>query len=216
MRIFLLGFLTLLFSCTSNNKTITENSQVNNSNDDTMMTEENIDTATFGAGCFWCVETLFAQLKGVKAVYSGYMGGQLPNPTYREVCSGRTGHAEIIQIEFDSSIISYNTLLEVFWSVHDPTTLNRQGADQGTQYRSAVFFHSPEQEASARKVKEEIGLANIWDEPIVTEINAASIFYKAEQYHQDYYNQNSEESYCKIVINPKVSKFRKKFEHLLK
>lgn len=174
------------------------------------------ETATFGNGCFWCTEAIFKSLKGVETVESGYSGGKIKNPTYREVCSGLTGHAEVIQITFDPSVISYDELLEVFWQTHDPTTLNRQGADVGTQYRSAVFYHSPEQKEAAEKYKAELNRQKVFDKPIVTEITAFDIFYKAEDYHQNYYANNPNQGYCQIVIVPKLEKFRKVFKDKLK
>lgn len=173
------------------------------------------EKATFGAGCFWCVEAVFQRLKGVEEVVSGYMGGHTENPDYRSICSGTTGHAEVAQITFDPSIISYDTLLEVLWTTHDPTTLNRQGHDRGTQYRSAIFYHSDEQAESAKRSKEDVA-PKYWDDPIVTEITEASQFYPAEAYHQDYYNNNPRQGYCRAVINPKISKLRQKHSSLLK
>jgi len=174
------------------------------------------ETATFGAGCFWCVEAVFQELEGVKSVTSGYMGGQVKNPSYKEVCMGTTGHAEVAQIVYDPSKISFKDLLEVFWQTHDPTTLNRQGADAGTQYRSAVFYNSEEQRAEAEKYKKELDESGAFDRPIITEISAAQTFYPAEDYHQNYYNQNGEAAYCQFVIRPKVDKFRKVFGEKLK
>ena len=175
----------------------------------------NTEIATFGAGCFWCVEAVFQELKGVLKVESGYMGGAIPNPTYREVCTGTTGHAEVTRITFDPTIISYEELLEVLWTTHDPTTLNRQGADAGTQYRSAIFYHSDEQKSKAEKSKKEVA-TTIWDSPIVTEIVAADTFYPAEEYHQDYYALNPNAGYCRAVISPKVAKVRATFTDKLK
>lgn len=174
------------------------------------------EVATLGAGCFWCVEAIYQQLEGVVKVESGYSGGQTAHPTYEEVCTGRTGHAEVIQVTFDPQKISFKELLEVFFRTHDPTTLNRQGADVGTQYRSAIFYHSEEQRKTAEAVKQETGAAKIWDDPIVTEIVRYDAFYKAEEYHQNYYNQNSNQPYCRMVINPKLSKFKKEFKNKLK
>jgi peptide-methionine (S)-S-oxide reductase len=168
------------------------------------------ELATLGAGCFWCVEAVFKMLPGVKAVASGYSGGKTDNPTYKEVCSGETGHAEVIQVEFDPGIINYEKLLETFWEAHDPTTLNRQGADEGTQYRSAIFYHSEAQKAAAEKSKAEAQKNFL--KPIVTEIVPFTKFYKAEGYHQDYYRNNSNQPYCRIVIKPKVEKFEKKLK----
>lgn len=174
------------------------------------------ETATFGNGCFWCTEAIFKSLKGVETVESGYSGGKIKNPTYREVCSGETGHAEVIQITFDPSVISFRELLEVFWETHDPTTLNRQGADVGTQYRSVIFFHSPQQKEQAEKYKNELNKENVFGKPVVTEITPFDKFYKAENYHQDYYANNSSQGYCQMVIVPKLEKFRKVFKDKLK
>jgi len=170
-----------------------------------------IEVVTFGAGCFWCVEAIFEELEGVNEVVSGYAGGSISNPTYREVCSGLTGHAEVCQISFDPQVISFKELLEVFWQTHDPTTLNRQGADVGTQYRSVIFYHSEEQRELAEKYKKELDFSGAWDDPLVTEISPITKFYKAEDYHQDYFKKNPYESYCQVVIGPKVEKFRKVF-----
>jgi peptide-methionine (S)-S-oxide reductase len=213
MRIKLTALISLFFitSCSRGVKYSVEQ------NIETMETNNvKLDTATFGAGCFWCVETLFEELQGVEKVLSGYSGGTAENPSYKDVTSGLTGHAEVISITFDSSIISYRTLLEVFWSVHDPTTLNRQGGDVGTQYRSVVFYHSEEQRVTAEEVKKEISEKNIWDDPIVTFIDPFDKFYVAEDYHQEFYNQNQDYPYCNVVIKPKVAKFRSKFRSLLK
>lgn len=175
-----------------------------------------LETATLGAGCFWCVEAIFQDLKGVEKVESGYSGGTTKNPTYEQVCLGKTGHAEVAQITFDPSVISYEQLLTVFFHVHDPTTLNRQGADAGEQYRSVIFYHNDDQKKTAEMVKEDIGKSGLWDDPIVTEITAFDTFYKAENYHQDYYNNNPNNSYCSFVIAPKLKKFYKEFGYLLK
>lgn len=176
----------------------------------------NLDTATFGAGCFWCVEAIFQRLKGVDTVVSGYSGGKIANPTYREVSSGLTGHAEVIQITYNPSMISFEQLVEVFFYTHDPTTLNRQGADEGTQYRSAIFYHNEEQKNVAEKIKNKLNAENTFGKPIVTEISAFGQFFPAEDYHQNYYNQNGQQPYCRIVILPKVGKLTDKFKHLLK
>jgi peptide-methionine (S)-S-oxide reductase len=178
--------------------------------------EQKLEVATLGAGCFWCVEAIYQRLEGVEKVESGYSGGSVKNPTYEQVCTGRTGHAEVIQVTFNPSKLSYKELLEVFFKTHDPTTLNKQGADVGTQYRSAIFYHSEEQKRMAELVKRETETAKVWDDPIVTEIAPYSVFYKAEEYHQDYYNQNSYQPYCMMVINPKLSKFKKEFSGKLK
>ena len=175
-----------------------------------------IETATFGGGCFWCTEAIFLSLKGVVTVESGYSGGKFNNPTYKEVCTGETGHAEVVQITFDSKVISYKELLEVFWETHDPTTLNRQGADVGTQYRSVVFYHSPEQKEIAEKYKSELNKENVFEKPVVTQISGFEKFWPAEDYHQDYYRNNSTKGYCQIVIVPKLEKFRRIFKDKLK
>jgi peptide-methionine (S)-S-oxide reductase len=174
------------------------------------------DTATFAAGCFWCVEAVFQELKGVLSVTSGYTGGKVKNPTYREVCSGQTGHAEACMIIFDPSVISYDELLEAFWASHDPTTLNRQGADQGTQYRSAIFYHSEAQKQLAEAYKIKLNQEKVFNKPIVTEISPAEAFYKAEDYHQNYFIENGNAPYCTFVIEPKLEKFRKVFKDKLK
>ncbi|WMJ75661.1 peptide-methionine (S)-S-oxide reductase MsrA [Cytophagaceae bacterium ABcell3] len=167
--------------------------------------------ATFGAGCFWCVEAIFQDLKGVQSVVSGYTGGETENPTYEAVCGGNTGHAEVVQVTYDPDTISYEELLEIFFKTHDPTTLNRQGADTGTQYRSAIFYHDQAQQEIATKVLKELDQSGAWDDPIVTEIAPAQKFYPAEGYHQNYFKQNQGQPYCSFVIQPKVEKFRKVF-----
>lgn len=172
--------------------------------------------ATFGMGCFWCSEALFQRLTGVSNVKSGYEGGDIANPTYEEVCTGTTNHAEVIEMEYDPAKISYDELLEVFWKSHDPTTLNRQGADVGTQYRSVVFYHNDEQKAIAEKYKAELNKTNAFGKPVVTEIAKAEPFYVAENYHQDYYNKNGEAPYCRLVILPKMEKLEKLFKAKLK
>lgn len=174
------------------------------------MTNEQTEVATLAAGCFWCVDTLFRELRGVKSVVSGYAGGTRANPTYEQVCTGATGHAEVIQITFDPSVISYRDLLDVFFTVHDPTTLNRQGGDVGTQYRSVIFAHTPEQRQIAERTIAEITAQKLWDDPIVTQVVDATEFYPAEGYHQDYYTNNPNQGYCRMVIAPKVAKFRSK------
>lgn len=174
------------------------------------------DTATFGAGCFWCVEAQFQLLEGVIAVKSGFMGGQIKNPAYKEVCMGTTGHAEVCQISFDPSKISYDELLAAFWQSHDPTQLNRQGNDVGTQYRSVIFYHNDEQKKLAEKYKVELDNSGAWAQPIVTEISPASTFYIADDYHQNYFKLNGEQPYCSYVIQPKVEKFRKVFIERIK
>lgn len=174
-------------------------------------------TATLAGGCFWCIEAVFDQLKGVESVESGYMGGKTPNPTYEDICTGNSGHAEVIRITFEDSVISFRDLLEVFFVIHDPTTLNRQGNDVGTQYRSAIFYHSPEQKADAEAVIRNLDGAKIWNNPIVTEVTPASTFYIAEDYHQEYFARTGDRNpYCSFVVAPKVAKFRKQFIDRLK
>ena len=176
----------------------------------------NLETATLAAGCFWCVEAVFDDLKGVEDVVSGYSGGQTENPTYRQVCDGNTGHAEVAQIKFDPSVISFKDILRVFFSVHDPTTMNRQGADIGTQYRSAIFYHNDEQKRDAEEVIKEITDEGVYDDPIVTEVTALEKFWPAEDYHQEYFANNPNVPYCAAVVSPKVKKFRQKFSDRLK
>jgi peptide-methionine (S)-S-oxide reductase len=173
------------------------------------------ETAVFGAGCFWCVEAIYQRVNGVVAVESGYAGGHVENPTYNQVVSGRTGHAEVAKVTFNPEIISFEELLEVFWHTHDPTTLNRQGADVGTQYRSAIFFNSLEQKQIAEKSLRKTDESGLWSDPIVTEITPLSNYSTAEDYHQNYFNNNSNAGYCSIVIAPKLAKFKKDFPHLL-
>ncbi len=172
--------------------------------------------ATLGGGCFWCLEAVYEPLRGVEKVESGYAGGQAPNPTYRQVCSGTTGHAEVVQVTFDPSIISYREILEVFFALHDPTTLNRQGADVGTQYRSVIFHHSPEQKQTAEALIDELNARGVWDSPIVTEVVPFAGFYKAEDYHQGYFRNNPDQGYCQVVVAPKVAKLRKQFADRIK
>ncbi|GAA3583439.1 peptide-methionine (S)-S-oxide reductase MsrA [Snuella lapsa] len=179
------------------------------------MVKKSLEQATLGGGCFWCTEAVFQEVKGVERVVSGYSGGNAPGkPTYREVCSGLTGHAEVVQITFDANELTYKDILKVFMTTHDPTTLNRQGADRGTQYRSVVFYHDDSQKRIAEEVLEE--LASYYEEPIVTEVLPLEVFYKAEDYHQDYYRNNQSQSYCSFVISPKLSKFRKSHGDKLK
>jgi peptide-methionine (S)-S-oxide reductase len=195
--------LTLFVSCKSKDKT-------------NMTNTDHLEKATLGAGCFWCVEAIFQDLKGVNSVISGYAGGHVENPSYKEVCTGETGHAEVAQITFDPNIISYEDLLHVFWTTHDPTTLNRQGGDVGTQYRSVIFYHSDEQKKIAEASKKEVGQSGLYPDPVVTEIEALTNFYEAEDYHQNYFNENPDAAYCQLVINPKVLKFRQKYSDKLK
>lgn len=205
--ILLLATITTCLSCDSQKSTsaITMNSTIKT------------DTATFANGCFWCTEAIFEQLDGVISATSGYTGGQTENPTYKEVCSGQTGHAECLQIVYDPAKISFDELLEVFWETHDPTTLNRQGADVGTQYRSGIFYHNNEQKEKAEKYKAALDKSGAFDKPIVTEITAFTKFYSAEDYHQQYFENNeNENAYCRVVIRPKIDKFRKVFKDKLK
>jgi peptide-methionine (S)-S-oxide reductase len=169
------------------------------------------EVATLGGGCFWCLEAVFQRLRGVSRVVSGYAGGHVANPSYEAVCTGRTGHAEVVQVHFDPAVISYRDLLSVFFTIHDPTSLNRQGADVGTQYRSVIFYHSPEQKKAAQDVINALTTERVWRDPIVTEISPLPEFYPAEDYHQDYYNRNPNQPYCQVVVAPKVAKLRQHF-----
>lgn len=176
----------------------------------------NREVATLGGGCFWCLEAAFDQVRGVEEVVSGYSGGFVVNPTYRQVCDGKTGHAEVTQLTFDPAVITFREILEIFFALHDPTTLNRQGADVGPQYRSAIFYHSPEQKATAQAVIAELNAAQIFDKPIITEVTGVTRFYPAEDYHQEYYSNNPNQPYCQVVVSPKVAKLRKNFAGKLK
>ncbi|MDP2036666.1 MAG: peptide-methionine (S)-S-oxide reductase MsrA [Ignavibacteria bacterium] len=200
-------FLLTVIGCSNNAKPKFE---------EAMIDTTKYSVATFGSGCFWCTEAVFTRLKGVAKVESGYSGGNVPNPTYEAVCTGKTGHAECTNIYFDPAVISYAQLLEVFFKTHTPTTLNQQGADVGTQYRSAIFYHNDEQKHLAEKVKKDLDEAKIWDKPVVTEISEFRKFYAAEDYHQDYYENNTSQGYCAFVITPKIEKFEKVFKELLK
>ena len=182
----------------------------------TIQEGSSMEQITLGAGCFWCVEAVFERIQGVHKVESGYSGGETKDPTYKEICTGKTGHAEVVQLTYDPKIVALETILEVFFKTHDPTTLNRQGADVGTQYRSAIFFHSQSQKQVALKVKEALDEAKLWENPIVTEITAFSTFYRAENYHQNYYELNPNQGYCRVVIAPKIEKLEKVFKDLLK
>ncbi len=205
----ILGFVH--FSCGNATNTKNKNTMEESKN----VSGANLETVTLGAGCFWCVEAVYQRLKGVKSVTSGYMGGKMKNPSYRDICTGLTGHAEVCQLTYDPKIISFETILEVFWQTHDPTTLNRQGADVGTQYRSAIFFHNEVQKESAIAWKTKLNGQKVFPNPIVTEISQASTFYVAEDYHQNYFNQNGDQPYCQIVIKPKMDKFLKTFKQKL-
>lgn len=174
------------------------------------------EVATLGGGCFWCLEAVYEELRGVEKVESGYSGGHVPNPTYREVCSETTGHAEVVQVTFDPAVVSYREILEVFFTIHDPTTLNRQGADVGESYRSAIFYHSEEQRRVAQEVISALEAEGVWDDPIVTQVSPFEEFYVAEDYHQEYFRNNGFQPYCQVVIAPKVAKFRKQYLEKLK
>jgi peptide-methionine (S)-S-oxide reductase len=205
-----MSIITIIFAFSScSNAQIDENKKMINES-------KNMDTITLGAGCFWCIEAVFSELKGVESVVAGYAGGFVKNPSYKEVCSGTTGHAEVAQITYNSSLISLGDILEVFWKTHDPTTLNRQGADVGTQYRSAIFYHNDKQGNEAKSYKVQLIDSEAWENPIVTEILPISNYSAAENYHQNYYSQNPGNSYCTFVIQPKLDKFRKVFASKLK
>ncbi len=209
----LLGFSSIFFSSCAQKSTSSIPSTIKK--DKEMIQKEGLETATLGAGCFWCVEAVFQELKGVHSVVSGYTGGDIDFPNYKQITTGLTGHAEVAQLKFDPKIISFEEILEVFWSTHDPTTLNRQGYDVGTQYRSAIFYETEKQKVIAEKSKKEVA-TELWNDPIVTEITALGDFYKAEDYHQNYYTNNPNQGYCRAVINPKMEKFRKRFKDKLK
>ncbi len=174
------------------------------------------EVATLAGGCFWCLEAVYDQLKGVSAVESGYAGGKVPNPSYQLVCTGTTGHAEVVQIQYDPQVVSFKDLLDVFFTIHDPTTLNRQGNDVGTQYRSAIFYHTPEQKRIAEQTIAEVNKSGVWDKPLVTEVVPLDKYYAAEDYHQEYFANNPEQGYCRVVVAPKVAKFRKHYIDRLK
>jgi len=201
-------------SCAQNRTDYAENKTIYQ--EPKLETKNTMDTATFGAGCFWCVEAQFQLLDGVISVQSGFEGGTVKNPSYKEVCNGTTGHAEVCEVVYDPSKITYDELLQAFWKSHDPTQLNRQGNDIGTQYRSVIFYHNEKQKELAEKYKKELTDSHVWDKPVVTEISPATTFYKAENYHQDYFNLNGNESYCQFVIQPKIEKFKKVFKDRLK
>jgi peptide-methionine (S)-S-oxide reductase len=206
-------FCMVMLSCGQKK---TESKTTQNPMQETPTSSTSLKLATFGSGCFWCTEAIFLQVKGVQKVESGYSGGKVKNPTYKEVCSGLTGHAEVIQVGYDPQVVSYDELLEIFWKTHDPTTLNKQGADEGTQYRSVIYYHDEEQKKAAEFYKEKLDKSGAFDVPIVTEISPFTAFYKAEDYHQNYYNLNGNAPYCSYVIQPKVEKFKKVFADKLK
>ncbi len=214
----LLPLFLVCFSLLNCTQESTQNQQNNLQMNEpqTNINPSNLDTITLGAGCFWCVEAVFQQMKGVKKVISGYMGGSIKNPSYREVCTGRTGHAEVCQIIYDTTETTFDEILEVFWQTHDPTTLNRQGGDIGTQYRSAIFYHNDTQKEISEQYLVKLNQNKVFDNPIVTEIVPAVEFYVAEDYHQNYFNENGEQAYCQMVVKPKVEKFKKVFKDKMK
>lgn len=217
-QMFVMGLYSLLAGCQMNTPSVS----TQNLGQNTVLTMqdttkyEGLEVATLGGGCFWCIEAVFDELKGVEKAVSGYSGGTTDNPTYREVCYGNTGHAEVINVYFDPNVISYEDILRVFFHIHDPTTPNRQGNDIGPQYRSAIFYHSPAQKAAAEKIIQEIEKSGLWDNKIVTEVTNFTRFFKAEDYHQEYYKMNGYQPYCAYVITPKMAKFRKEFKDRLK
>lgn len=204
--------LAMLFLALSVSSIQAQQSQKKNSN----MSSNDVEQATFGAGCFWCVEAIFEEVKGVESVVAGYAGGEMKDPSYRQVSSGATGHAEVTRITYDPSMVSFEQLLEVFWHTHNPTTKNRQGADVGPQYRSAIFYHNEEQKEIAEQSLEKTDASDLWKDPIVTEVEPLSNYSKAKNYHQNYYENNPNAGYCTTVIAPKLKKFRKEFSHMLK
>ena len=195
---------------------IQANGQDKTKKENQMTNNNKLELATFGSGCFWCVEAIFQRVEGVEKVVSGYSGGHVKNPAYKEVCQGTTGHAEVCQLSFDPDVVSFEELLEVFWQTHDPTTLNRQGNDVGTQYRSAIFYHNDQQKALAKKYRKKLDESEVFNDPIVTEIKAYKKMYVAEDYHQNYFNENGSQPYCSLVIQPKIDKFNKVFKDKLK
>lgn len=201
-NIFLIGILALSLNGFAQDKTVKKTS--------------NLETITLGGGCYWCVEAVYENLNGVKSVVSGFSGGKVANPSYEEVCTGTTGHAEVVQITYDKTVTDINEIFKVFFTVHDPTTLNRQGADVGTQYRSVIFYQNAEQKKAAESIIAELNKAKVYDSPIVTKVGPFSKFYKAEDYHQNYYANNKNQPYCKMVIQPKIEKFEKVFKNKLK
>lgn len=208
MALFAASVITLAATVRSN---VVSGEAITTQSDDKIM-PDNLETAVFGNGCFWCTEAVFQRVRGVHSVVSGYAGGHVENPTYRQVTTGTTGHAEVIQIKYDPNEVDYDKLLQIFFRTHDPTTLNRQGNDIGPQYRSIILYSSEEQKSIAEDVKQRLGEAEIWPDPIVTEITPLGIFYEAEEYHQNYFNRNSEQAYCQVVIVPKLEKFERLFQ----
>lgn len=222
MKGILLALISLNLAACSAKSTPTTTADNSNTTNNTMTTttppnnDPNIEVITLGGGCFWCIEAVFLRLDGVISAESGYSGGTIKNPAYREVCSGLTGHAEVVQVTFDKTKTNLAEVLQVFFTVHDPTTLNRQGADQGTQYRSAIFYRDEAQKAEAEAIIKDLNASGTWSDPIVTEVTPFKVFYKAEDYHQDYYNNNKSQGYCQIVVRPKVEKFEKVFKDRIK
>ena len=214
LRPALLVFIALGASCSFADQQ--KESQVNHSQTASDQKSQELQRATFGAGCFWCVEAVFENVKGVHSVESGFTGGAAKNPSYLEVMSGRTGHAEVCQIKYDPKEVTYDALLEVFWKTHDPTTLNRQGPDAGTQYRSVILYHNDEQKRLAEDYKTRLDQSGVWNDPVVTEIARFTDFYKAEKYHQDFFRRNPNQAYCRAVIRPKIEKFKQVFRDKLK
>ncbi len=212
---YIIGYILALFFAASS---VSGSAATIIKTENTMTEKENIkqfEYATFGGGCFWCIEAVFSKVRGVESATSGFAGGHLDNPTYEQVVSGTTGHAEVVQVTFDPSVVSYLQLLEIFFTIHDPTTLNRQGADVGTHYRSAIFYDNDDQRIAAERVIARLNSEKIWDNPIVTEVTALENFYAASEYHQNYFEKNPNQGYCQMVIRPKVEKFKKMFEEIL-
>jgi peptide-methionine (S)-S-oxide reductase len=210
-RLIPLFFVTILILGCKENKSLSQTKK-----NEYMEINTKLDTATFGTGCFWCSQAIFERLKGVESAVAGYSGGTTDDPTYEQVCTGKTGYAEVCQVTYDPNVISYDELLKVFWKTHDPTTLNRQGADVGTQYRSVIFYHNEDQKKKAEYYKEELNNSGAWKNPVVTEISPFTKFYEAEDYHQDYFEKNPNQGYCAFVIAPKLEKFEKVFKDKLK
>ena len=215
-KLSLLLIMCFLAAGSLNAKSITINADLKNIKHTSKGDVNKLDSAILGGGCFWCIEAILNELKGVEKVESGYSGGNIKNPTYQEVCTGKTGHAEVVKITFDPEIISYGKLIEIFFHIHDPTTLNRQGNDVGTQYRSVIFYNSEAQKKTAEEVIKNISDSGLWSDPVVTVVEALEAYYPAEDYHQDYYNNNKEKSYCSIVIAPKIAKFYEEYKDLIK
>ena len=216
-NVLIIGLIIFLTSVTGYSCKEVKSTKIESEKSEMDSTQDmNLEKATFGGGCFWCTEAIYERVEGVHSVVSGYAGGTVKNPTYKQVCDGTTGHAEVTQITYDPKVVSYDELLEIFFKTHDPTTLNRQGADIGTQYRSVIFYHNDEQKQKAEYYKSELNKSGAWDNPVVTEISPLINFYSAEDYHQDYYANNPNQGYCAFVIGPKVEKFEKVFKNKLK